>query len=188
MSDTSESNKSSTKKVPTKNVSYSTDYLVDYLQDSQKLKPIDERMFFVKKSASDNNSIASHNSNNDSINNYVTEASKQTSDIGTKKFTDNALYGSGSNNMNIPDKNVNIFATLSKSNNKPIIEEYINDKKDTNDVKNDNDKKDESEEYDNYNELAPDAQMLKKLDMLRKLGELAQYGVKLSQNYNMNSD
>jgi hypothetical protein len=30
--------------------------------------------------------------------------------------------------------------------------------------------------------------MLKKLDMLRKLGELAQYGVKLSQNYNMSSD
>ena len=29
---------------------------------------------------------------------------------------------------------------------------------------------------------------LAKLDMLRKLGELAQYGVKLSQNYNMNSD
>jgi len=30
--------------------------------------------------------------------------------------------------------------------------------------------------------------MLKKLDMLRKLGELVQNGVKLSQNYNMNSD
>ena len=30
--------------------------------------------------------------------------------------------------------------------------------------------------------------MLKKLNMLRKLGELTQYGVKLSQNYNMNSD
>ena len=43
-------------------------------------------------------------------------------------------------------------------------------------------------DYDNYNELAPEAQMLKKLDMLRKLGELAQYGVKLSQNYNMSSD
>ena len=43
-------------------------------------------------------------------------------------------------------------------------------------------------EYDNYNELSPEAQMLKKLDMLRKLGELAQYGVKLSQNYNMSSD
>ena len=41
---------------------------------------------------------------------------------------------------------------------------------------------------DNYNELSPEAQMLKKLDMLRKLGELAQYGVKLSQNYNMSSD
>ena len=29
---------------------------------------------------------------------------------------------------------------------------------------------------------------LQKLDMLRKLGELAQIGVNLSQNYNMNSD
>jgi hypothetical protein len=43
-------------------------------------------------------------------------------------------------------------------------------------------------DYDDYNELSPEAQMLKKLDMLRKLGELAQYGVKLSQNYNMSSD
>jgi hypothetical protein len=31
-------------------------------------------------------------------------------------------------------------------------------------------------------------EMLTKLDMLRKLGELAKYGVKLSQNYSMNSD
>jgi len=31
-------------------------------------------------------------------------------------------------------------------------------------------------------------EMLAKLNMLRKLGELTQYGVKLSQNYNMNSD
>ncbi len=31
-------------------------------------------------------------------------------------------------------------------------------------------------------------EMLAKLDMLRKLGELTQYGVKLSQNYNMGSD
>ena len=46
----------------------------------------------------------------------------------------------------------------------------------------------DAEEYDNYNELPPESQMLKKLEMLRKLGELAQYGVKLSQNYNMNSD
>ena len=41
---------------------------------------------------------------------------------------------------------------------------------------------------DNYNELSEEGKMLKRLDMLRKLGELAQYKVKLSQNYNMNSD
>ena len=44
------------------------------------------------------------------------------------------------------------------------------------------------EDYDNYNELSEEGKMLKRLDMLRKLGELAQYKVKLSQNYNMNSD
>lgn len=37
-------------------------------------------------------------------------------------------------------------------------------------------------------ELSPEELMLMKLDMLRKLSELAQAGVKLSQNYNMNSD
>lgn len=37
-------------------------------------------------------------------------------------------------------------------------------------------------------ELSTEELMLRKLDMLRKLGELAQNGIKLSQNYNMNSD
>jgi hypothetical protein len=37
-------------------------------------------------------------------------------------------------------------------------------------------------------ELSQEEMMLRKLDMLRKLGELAQNGIKLSQNYNMNSD
>lgn len=44
------------------------------------------------------------------------------------------------------------------------------------------------EEEDNYNSLNPEQQRIKKMDMLRKLGELTQYGVKLSQNYNMQSD
>ena len=36
--------------------------------------------------------------------------------------------------------------------------------------------------------LSPEQEKLMKLDMLRKLGELKQYGVTLSQNYNMRSD
>jgi len=44
--------------------------------------------------------------------------------------------------------------------------------------------------YNNNNSYQEENEdmMLKKLNMLRKLGELTQYGVKLSQNYNMNSD
>lgn len=43
--------------------------------------------------------------------------------------------------------------------------------------------RDHSDEFESEEE-----EMLAKLDMLRKLGELTQYGVKLSQNYNMKSD
>jgi hypothetical protein len=45
--------------------------------------------------------------------------------------------------------------------------------------------RDRDHDRDDYDE---NEENLKKLDMLRKLGELAQHGVKLSQNYNMKSD
>lgn len=52
----------------------------------------------------------------------------------------------------------------------------------------DNDKdKDRDRDNDDASETKEEV-ILKKLDMLRKLGELTKYGVKLSQNYNMNSD
>ncbi len=41
---------------------------------------------------------------------------------------------------------------------------------------------------DEERHMTHEEKMLQKLDMLRKLSELAQAGVKLSQNYNMNSD
>jgi hypothetical protein len=44
------------------------------------------------------------------------------------------------------------------------------------------------EDLGDDDDLSGEELMLKKLDMLRKLSELAQAGVKLSQNYNMNSD
>lgn len=50
--------------------------------------------------------------------------------------------------------------------------------------------KEHNKEYDteNQSQLSKEEMLLKKLDMLRKLGELSQYGVKLSQNYSINSD
>ena len=57
---------------------------------------------------------------------------------------------------------------------------YTEDNKNYNSENNNN--------YENNKTESKEESMLKKLDMLRKLGELSQYGVKLSQNYNMNSD
>ena len=47
---------------------------------------------------------------------------------------------------------------------------------------------DTTKREDGEEDLTAEELMLRKLDMLRKLSELAQAGVKLSQNYNMNSD
>ena len=116
------------------------------------------------------------------------------------------LYGqNGGNNPFIPNSTLNIFGQNEKvptlpNNYNPLpnfgggIQQKQEPQKQEHQKQEPQQEKPQSaasgifEDYDNYNELPPDAQMLKKLDMLRKLGELAQYGVKLSQNYNMNSD
>jgi len=51
-----------------------------------------------------------------------------------------------------------------------------------------NKKNSEDEEYDEYDTASPIRQKLLKLDILRKLAELVKKGVKLTQNYNMDSD
>ena len=142
---------------------------------------------------------------------YVTENGHNLSE---NKFNNNALYGNGNpvmNNTFVPANtmnNLNTFGQNPINNNSGNLPTPPAPQNPFNPMQNNNtmpmDKVNNTliaqpqqtqsaaatmiEDYDNYNELPPDAQMLKKLDMLRKLGELAQYGVKLSQNYNMNSD
>jgi len=167
-----------------KKVSYSTDYMPNLLQDSQKMLPLDQRILF-KKQEYDNHSTSdrkekdrddsSHNS--DKLSDYMTNDGENVANSVSNKYSNTQLYG-----------NTNTFfsnANQNTQNYKPNEEEKKPE------VNNENKEGKENifnDTYDDYNELSPDRQMLKRLDMLRKLGELVQYGVKLSQNYNMNSD
>jgi hypothetical protein len=184
MSENSSSNKlNQSKNIPgKKNVSYSTDYHVNLLEASDKLVQPDDRIAYTKK-------LPDNTSESEDFNSYLTEKKN----IPHKSTN----YSDHSSAINMSKKPSDNFA--SDINKSIFSKQFTNPDKtkdentDKNDKNENNNEKDENknflnEEYDNYNELTPENQMLKKLDMLRKLGELAQYGVKLSQNYNMNSD
>ncbi len=170
MSENSSISNNSTNNVQQKKVSYSTDYMVEYLKDSTKA-PTNNKSE-IKQNYDSDTDIKSNNSDLSkyltSDNQYNNHKSDVKSDIKTdKSHTKNNEYHNTHNTQN----NQNNQNNHNEQNNQQ------NDKT-----------PEENEDFDNYNELSPEQQMLKKLDMLRKLGELAQYGVKLSQNYNMNSD
>ena len=174
-SDTSDSNNSiSYKKSPTnrnKGGNFSTDYMVNYLHASDKLRPEDERVGYVKND-SDNKSDSS-----DDITNYISDKKQDKQD---------------KNHSDSHNSNENQSEPVHHSNPSNIFQRSIQGdgyKFDSKEKNQDEVKvKDLPDDYDNYNELSEEGKMLKRLDMLRKLGELAQYKVKLSQNYNMNSD
>jgi len=179
MSETSSSNKKNySKNIPTKrNVSYSTDYHVNLLEASDKLVQIDDRIVYKKKEK-DNISESEDMSSyiNDNKKNTETYKNINNSDISNKDTQKKYSENNGIDANTIFSKHYEYKEN--KEINKNESKEEIQDEN----------KNFLNEDYDNYNELSPENQMLKKLDMLRKLGELAQYGVKLSQNYNMNSD
>ncbi len=160
--ETSDSNNSSLAKASNKKYT-STDFMVHLLHDSGKMRPEDERKYYEKNNHSDNRSASSED-----LTSYVK------SDADNKKNSDSNDHGNNGNSGN------SIFQKSFGNQNYKFNDENGKDEK--------NDKKDLPDDYDNYNELSEEGKMLKRLDMLRKLGELAQYKVKLSQNYNMNSD
>ncbi len=178
-SETSDSNNSSTssrKKNSTKNknTTFTTDYLVSHLIDEKKVKPEEQRIGY-QRDDSDNRSYSSED-----ISNYISER-KNDNDNDSDHNGAHGTHGSHGNNS---QPSTNIFQKSINSG-----DNYKFDPKNK-DGMGSGDGKDNGipEDYDNYNELSEEGKMLKRLDMLRKLGELAQYKVKLSQNYNMNSD
>jgi hypothetical protein len=173
-----------------KKVSYSTDYMPNLLQDSQKMLPLDQRTLFKKyendvesiseKKNNDNNSNAS-----DKLSDYLTNDGENIANSLSNKYSNTQLYGNTNTNTNTFFSNPNPQNQYKSE----IVEEKKPEVKNENPEENQEGKENIfNDTYDDYNELSADKQMLKRLDMLRKLGELVQYGVKLSQNYNMNSD
>ena len=171
MSETS-SNKStsnishSNKKKPT----FSTDYLPNLFHDSQKLVTAPNRTIFQKSAISETSAKESDKHESDDIASFVNNAGGGDNKGGGSGVGDNkgGNGGGAGDNKGGGSSGAGDNKGGGGSGSGGICDSGV--------------------DYDNYNDLAPEAQMLKKLDMLRKLGELAQYGVKLSQNYNMSSD
>lgn len=166
-----------------KNVSYTTDYMPEYLKDSNKA-PTNNKS--EQRNDSDNRSNRSNRSNeSENFDDYIQD---------NKYTSDNKHSSSYHNSYSHSHHNSETNVKSSENGNGNRGESFFSKgytSKTNNDNHHDEEQNREQEEnsdYDNYNELSPEQQMLRKLDMLRKLGELAQYGVKLSQNYNMNSD
>ena len=198
----SESNKSNdllkNKSIMNKNVSYSTDYHVNLLEVSDKLKQPDERILYTKpeernidnnhgKNDSDKTNYESDSTSSRDLNSYIDNKQTKNSSETEKKYTDSAYFDNTPNSIFAKP-----FTEIKNDNGKLNSYGFDNNQNNQNNQNNENNvnngPNEQREDYDNYNELSSENQMLKKLDMLRKLGELAQYGVKLSQNYNMNSD
>jgi hypothetical protein len=187
MSETSSNN--SEDNIPKKkNVSYSTDYLVDLLKVSDKVKSPDKRKGYEKNASeeSDNKSVESGGSDLTSYMNQEKNTDKNFSD--SYKKSDSNMY-SNSFGSGVSNSNIHHTQSGNSTGGQSVFQKpFVGPTNGENTQVDKQDKQEDNPDYDDYNELSPEKQMLKKLDLLRKLGELAQYGVKLSQNYNMNSD
>jgi hypothetical protein len=152
-------------------VSYSTDYHVDMLEDTQKMQPKEKRKpYFVRGMTS--KPIPEHNNGrtdeaSESMDDYLSDSKKGMESDNLKKhgggLASNTNYfandGNGGNasNASSPQTNSQIFSKFVGA--------------------------------DDYDTLPPDAQMMKRLNLMRRLGELARdKGITLSQKYNINSD
>ena len=134
--------------------SASTNMLVDFLANSEKLVEEDKRWSY------ENNQEDEEERLDDDIDNYENNDIDYNNDIKENDIKENDFEKSKEYNQSEYNHH---------------YDEKSNELKSTEEVK---------------TEVQPTEQdiMLIKLDMLRKLGELKQYGVTLSQNYNLNSD
>lgn len=139
----------------------STDYLVGYLQDDQKMIP--------NPKSYRGNHFDDNTNNSSSLSSK--KSSKSTKSNSTCSDASNLdEYLSNDDKQNYSDnkeKNYNDDDGKSK------------DKQDTN-LYDDDD--------DDYNNLSENKKLLKRLDLIRKLGELAQRGVQISKEYTLADD
>ena len=94
-----------------KKVSYSTDYMPNLLQDSQKMLPLDQRTLF-KKYENDVESISeiknndNHSNTSDKLSDYLTNDGDNIANSLSNKYSNAQLYGNTNTNINT---NTNTF-------------------------------------------------------------------------------
>ena len=153
-----------------------TDMMFDYFANEDKLVSEDKLKGF------DKNNLSPIEEQEDNLSDYCdtekNENENSDSDLSNKNNNENYSnennntnynYQDSYNNTNNYDNYENNKNTFSQNNDEFVSQAFNN-------------------QPNGFKTETKEDMMLKKLDMLRKLGELTQYGVKLSQNYNMNSD
>ena len=152
------------------NIQTDTDMMFNMFANSEKMVSEDKVQEYEKNYNYDRNDKNDYTEN---LNDYIDSEDN---------YSDNN-YGTSENNQQNNYTNQQNNYTNQQNN-------YTNQSNDyTNQTNNDNDNDNYNYHEDNLpKKESKEELILKKLDMLRKLGELAQYGVKLSQNYNINSD
>jgi hypothetical protein len=172
---------------------YSTDYHPEFFQDSNKMIPENERIAYTKPNNNNSNIQQSLNNQSNiqqSLNNQSKDDDDELSEfinpnnnsINNNSINNNSINNNSFNNLNNDNLNNNLI-------NNNLFANAIKDNNNTNNnTNNTNNTNNNPEDEDDYNTLSDTKKILKRLDILRKLGELSKYGVKLSQNYNINSD
>ena len=152
-----------------------TDMKFEYLANPDKLVPNDQIKLFDKQQSGGNHS---DHRNRTETEHYNDNRPKQETDYPKPPpIQENTNYNQGNSGNNGNNGNSSYNATPRPSSYGPSYGEGPS-------IATGNTQLDQYYGFGSEEELN-----LAKLDMLRKLGELAQqYGVKLSQNYNMNSD
>lgn len=138
----------------------STDMMVNYLQDDEKMIP--------------NRKSYRGNHGDDDTNASSSLLSKKSS-RSNKSNRSNSSYSSDASNLDEyvsnDDKKDNDYSDNNDSNKEKEKEKNLYEDDD-----------------DDYNKLPENKKLLKRLDMIRKLGELALIGCKISKEYNINDD
>lgn len=147
---------------------YNTDYMIDLLANSEKLKPEEHRVNFKSNK------------------NLYTKMNKiKEDDIETENdyFTDKY----NNNNNDFVNQN-----TFKEKHNEPKMKhknDSINDFDKTDRYKTEENDDDENEEYDDYEKLSPYKKKQRKLTLLGELGDLANnQNIPLTKPYTINSD
>jgi hypothetical protein len=146
-------------------INYSTDYLIDQLQNSQKMVSQSKRLDFIKE---ENESMMSD---------YVTEDNKYIGDeddyYSKNKSDERSILDDDKHNSNSHSHNEYEYDNdynKEKSNKKNIYNDLFG-------------------EDDDYDILPKNQQLIKRLEVMSELGELVKYnGTRLTQSYDIDSD